>query len=113
MAKTYSDQVYKGRLPNGIGKVVTTVAANTTFILKGFFIVNLESTDRAAALNLDEDIPLLALMKPIPSGETLIRSNLNIPILTDGTIRVCGATDSTKADLLMYYYIWGVNEVDS
>ena len=106
MAKTYSDQVYSGTLTTG-GATAATIAAVTTFIMKGFCISNANAADKMAELLID-DKRILPYLKAIPTGDSLIRSDLNIPVATTKTIKVKGevATD-------MDYYIWGVNEVTS
>ncbi|MCM1567737.1 MAG: hypothetical protein FNP40_02525 [Dehalobacter sp. 4CP] len=106
MTKIYSDQVYSGTLTTG-SVTVATIAANTTFIMKGFCISNANAADKKAELLID-DKRILPYIKAIPTGDALIRSDLNIPVATTKTIKVKGevATD-------MDYYIWGVNEVTS
>lgn len=106
MAKTYSDQVYPGTLTTSSVTVVT-VGADTTFIMKGFVISNANSEDKKAELLID-DKRILPYVKPIPAGDSLIRSDLNIPITTGKTIKIKGEVADD-----MDYYIWGVNEVTS
>lgn len=106
MAKTYADQVYSGTLTTG-SVTVATIAASTTFVMKGFAISNANAADKKAELLID-DKRILPYVKAIPTGDTLIRSDLNVPVATTKTIKVKGevATD-------MDFYIWGVNEVTS
>jgi hypothetical protein len=106
MAKTYSDQVYSGTLTTSSVTVVT-VAASTTFIMRGFCISNANAADKKAELLID-DIRILPYSKAIPMGDALIRSDLNIPVTTGKTIKVKGEVIDD-----MDYYIWGVNEVTS
>ncbi|WP_333860811.1 hypothetical protein [Clostridium sp.] len=105
MAKTYSDQVYSGTLATTETTIVT-VAANTTFIMKGFWISNANATDQNVTMKIDDK--RLIPTKAIPTKDTLIRSDLNIAITTGKTIKLTGAVTSD-----MDYYIWGVNEVTS
>ena len=104
MAKTYSDQVYEGTLTTSEA-TVATIAANTTFIMKGFAVSNNNAADKYFTLKIGTDTRL-ATEKVVPTKDTLIRGDLNIPVLTGKTIKITGevATD-------MDYYIWGVNEV--
>ena len=106
MAKTYSDQVYSGTLTTS-SVTVATIAASTTFIMKGFCISNANAADKMAELLID-DIRILPYVTAIPTGDSLIRSDLNIPVETTKTIKVKGEVASD-----MDYYIWGVNEVVS
>lgn len=106
MAKTYSDQVYSGTLATAEA-TIDTIAANTTFVMKGFIISNSNASDRKASLKID-DKRILPYVKPIPTGDALIRSDLNIAIATGKTIKLYGEVASD-----MDYYIWGVNEVTS
>lgn len=105
MAKTYSDQVYSGTLDTS-ETTVATIATNTTFIMKGFWISNANASDQTVTIKIDDK--RLIPTKAIPTKDTLIRSDLNIPIATGGTIKAYGETTSD-----MDYYIWGVNEVTS
>jgi len=104
LAKTYADQVYSGTLTTS-SVTIAAIGASTTFIMKGFCISNANAADKKAELLID-DKRILPYLKAIPTGDTLIRSDLNIPIATTKTIKVKGevATD-------MDFYIWGVNEV--
>ena len=106
MAKTYSDQVYSGTLTTN-SVTIATIAASTTFVMKGFVISNANATDKKAELLID-DKRILPYVKAIPAGDTLIRSDLNIPIAAGDTIKVKGEAAND-----MDYYIWGVNEVTS
>lgn len=103
MAKTYTDQVYSGTLTTG-EVTVATIASNTTFIIKGFWISNSNAADKKATLKIDDK--RFVATRPVPTLDTLVQDNLNIPVATGKTIKVTGevATD-------MDYYIWGVNEV--
>lgn len=106
MAKTYADQVYSGTLTTG-SVTIATIGANTTFVMKGFAISNANAADKKAELLID-DKRILPYVNAIPTGDTLIRSDLNIPVATTKTIKVKGEVASD-----MDYYIWGVNEVTS
>jgi hypothetical protein len=106
MAKTYGDQVYGGTLSTVLSAILTA-AANTTFILKGFCISNGDTVDRKVELQIDGK-RVVPYIKPIPSGDSLIQCNLNIPITTGKAVSARG-----EVALLMDYYIWGVNEVNS
>ena len=104
MAKTYSDQVYSGTLSTS-STTVATIAAGTTFILKGFMISNANAADKMAELLID-DKRVLPYVKPIPSGDCLVANNLHIPVATGLLIKAKGEVASD-----MDYYIWGINEV--
>lgn len=106
MAKTYTDQVYSGTLATA-GATAATIGASTTFVVKGFCISNANAADKKAELLID-DKRILPYVKAIPTGDSLIRSDLNIPVTTGKTIKVKGEVASD-----MDYYIWGVNEVTS
>jgi len=106
LTKTYTDQVYSGTLTTS-SVTVATIAASTTFVMKGFAISNANAADKKAELLID-DKRIVPYSKAIPTGDTLIRSDLNIPVATTKTIKVKG---EVIAD--MDYYIWGVNEVTS
>jgi hypothetical protein len=102
---TRSDVVYSGTL-NTVEATVATIAANTTFVMKGFWISNSNAADKYAILKIDDK--KFAASIPVPTKDTLIQDNLNIPVTTGKTIKVTG---EVNAD--MDYYIWGVNEVTS
>lgn len=104
MPITRTDQTYAGTLTTS-SVTVATIATNTNFIMQGFCISNANAADKKAELLID-DIRILPYSKAIPTGDSLIQSDLNIPVATTKTIKVKGevATD-------MDYYIWGVNEV--
>lgn len=106
MAKTYSDQIYSGTLATA-ETTIDTIAANTTFVMKGFIISNSNSADKKASLKID-GIRILPYVKPIPTGDALICSDLNIAVATGKTLKLYA---EVAAD--MDYYIWGVNEVTS
>ncbi len=106
MAKTYSDQVYSGTLGTSSTTIVT-VAASTVFIIKGIVISNSNAADKKAELLID-DKRILPFVKEIPSGDSLIICDLNIPVTTGKTIKAKGEVASD-----MDYYIWGINEVSS
>jgi len=106
LAKTYSDQVYSGTLTTSSVTVVT-VAASTTFIMKGFVISNANAEGRTAELLID-DKRILPFVADVDSGDSLIVSDLNIPVATTKTIKVKGEVAND-----MDYYIWGINEVTS
>src|SRR5690348_1631103 len=97
---TRSDRVYSGTLTAG-SVTIATIAANTTFIMRGFAISNANAADKKAELLID-DKRMLPYSKPIPTGETLITNELNYPVTTGLTLKVKGevATD-------MDYFIWG------
>lgn len=105
MAVTRTDVVYSGTLGTSETTVVT-VAANTTFIIKGFWISNSNAANKYAILKIDDKrfVP----STPVPTKDALIQDNLHIPVVATKTIKVTGevATD-------MDYYIWGVQEVTS
>jgi hypothetical protein len=105
MAIARTDRVYSGTL-NTAEETIATIAANTTFIMKGFWISNANAVDKYAILKIDDK--RFVSSRPVPAKDTLIQDNLNIPITTGKTIKVTGevATD-------MDYYIWGVEEVTS
>ena len=106
MAITRTDVVYSGTLTTSSVTVVT-VAANTTFVMQGFAISNANAADKKAELLID-DKRILSYVTAIPTGDTLIRTGLNIPVATTKTIKVKGEVASD-----MDYYIWGINEVSS
>lgn len=105
MAVTRTDQVYSGTLTTSEATIVT-VAANTTFIIKGVWISNSNVADKYVTLKIDDKrfIPSTA----VPLHNTLIQDNLHIPVVAGKTIKITGevATD-------MDYYIWGIQEVTS
>jgi hypothetical protein len=105
---TRSDKVYSGTLTTSSVDVTGGgVAADTTFIMKGFCISNADSEGRTAELLID-DIRILPFVADIESGDALIRDNLHIPVLTGETIKAKGEVADD-----MDYYIWGVEEDDS
>lgn len=104
MANIYTDQVYSGTLTTS-SVTVATIAASTTFIMKGFAISNANAADKKAELLIDNK-RIKPYVLAIPTGDTLIRSDLNIPVVTTKTIKVKGEVGTD-----MDYYIWGVNEV--
>ncbi|OPX46388.1 hypothetical protein CLHUN_02040 [Ruminiclostridium hungatei] len=103
MAKTYTDQVYSGTL-TASEVTIATISANTTFVMRGFWISNSNAADKKATLKIDDKRFVAA--RPVPTLDTLLQDNLNIPVTAGKTIKATGevATD-------MDYYIWGVNEV--
>ncbi len=105
MAITRTDKVYSGTLTT-IETTVVTVAANTTFIIKGIWISNSNGADKTATLKIDDKRFIPAC--PVPTKDTLIQDNLNIPVMTGKTIKVAGEVADD-----MDYYIWGVQEVTS
>lgn len=106
MAISRSDQVYTGTL-TAASATIATIAANTTFIMQGFAISNANAADKKAELLIDGK-RFLPYMKPIPSGEALVRSGINYPVTTGLLIKLKG---EVAAD--MDFFIWGVNEVTS
>jgi hypothetical protein len=105
MGKTYTDQVYSGTLTTA-ETTIATVAANTTFIIKGFWISNSNGADKYANLKIDDK--RFVTNRPVPAKDTLIQDNLNIPVANGKTLKATGEVD-TDLD----YYIWGVNEVNT
>lgn len=105
MAKTYNDQVYSGTLAT-TETTIATIAVNTTFVMKGFWISNANAADQTVTFKIDDK--RLIPTKAIPTKDTIIRSDLNIAITTGKTIKLTGAVASD-----LDYYIWGVNEVTS
>ena len=105
MAVTRTDVVYSGTLGTS-ETTVLTVAADTVFVMKGFWISNSNAANRFAVLKVDDK--RLVPSCPVPEKDTLIQDNLHIPVLAAKTIKVTGevATD-------MDFYIWGVEEVTS
>lgn len=105
MAITRTDKIYSGTL--GTSSTTYTINSNTTFILRGFFISNANSSSKKAELLIDSK-PLLPYVTAIPAGDCLIRTDLNIPVTTGLVLSVKGESASN-----MYYYIWGIDEVTS
>ena len=105
MAVTRTDVVYSGTLTTSEATVVT-VASNTAFIIKGFWISNSNAESKYAILKIDDKRFVPSCY--VPAKDALIQDNLHIPVLATKTIKVTGevATD-------MDYYIWGVQEVTS
>lgn len=103
MAITRTDVVYSGTL-TASEVTVLTVAASTTFIIKGIWISNSDSANRTADLRIDDKrfVPTCV----VPASDTLVMDNLHIPVLAGKTIKVKGSV-ATYLD----YYIWGVQEV--
>ena len=106
MAIARTDVVYSGTLATG-GATILTVAASTTFVMMGFVISNANASAKKAELLID-DKRIVPYVKSIPSGDALIQTGLNIPVLTTKTLKVKGEVNTD-----MDYYIWGVNEVTS
>lgn len=106
MAVTRTDVVYSGTLATG-GATVVTVAASTAYIINGIIISNANAAGQLAEVLVD-DKRIIPYVKAIPTGEAIILTNLNIPVLATKTIKVKGAVNSD-----MDYYIWGVQEVTS
>lgn len=107
MAITRTDVVYSGVLDTSAATI--TIGANTTFVMKGFCFSNSNAADKKVELLIDSIriVPYVA-GSAIPTGDSLIRSDLNIPVLTGKVISVKSevATD-------MDYMIWGISEVTS
>jgi hypothetical protein len=103
---TRSDKVYSGTLTTSSVTVVTA-AADTTFVMKGFWISNADSEGRKAEFLID-DKRLLPYVEDIESGDCILRDQLCIPVTTGKTIKVKGEVADD-----MDYYIWGVEEDDS
>lgn len=105
MAITRSDIVYSGTLTTTEATVVT-VATNTTFIVKGFWISNSNANDKSVILKIDDKrfIP----NTKVPYNNSFIQDNLHIPVVSGKTIKIIGEVDTD-----MDYYIWGINEVVS
>ena len=110
MAKTYTDQVYAGTLGTSLS-TIATIGANTVFILKGFFISNANANERKAEIQIGQSGStrrLLPYVKAIGSGESIVVSNLHIPLTAGQLIRARGEVTSD-----MDYFFWGINEVNS
>ena len=105
MAITRTDKVYSGTLTTSESTILT-VAASTTFIIKGFWVSNANAADKYAILKIDDKRILPST--PVPTKETIIQDNLHIPVLATKTIKVTGEVASD-----MDYYIWGIQEVVS
>lgn len=105
MAVTRTDVVYSGTLTTSEVTVVT-VASNTAFIIKGFWVSNANAANKYFTLKIDDK--RLAVQRAVPTKDTLIQDNLHIPVLATKTIKVTGEVASD-----MDYYIWGVQEVTS
>ncbi len=105
MAITRTDVVYSGTLATNEA-TVATIAASTTFIMKGFLVSNANAADKYFTMKIDDK--RIAVTRAVPLKDTLIQDNLNIPVTTGKTIKMTGevATD-------MDYYIWGISEVTS
>jgi hypothetical protein len=105
MAVTRSDAVYSGTLTTS-EVTILTVATNTTFIIKGFWISNSSVLNKYAILKIDDK--RFVSNATVPAKDALIQDNLHIPVMAGKTIKVAGeiATD-------MDYYIWGIQEVVS
>lgn len=106
MAISRTDKVYTGTL-TAASVTIDTIAANTTFIMQGFAISNANAADKKAELLIDNK-RFLPYVKPIPTGDALVKSGMNYPITTGLTIKLKG---EVAAD--MDFFIWGVNEVTS
>lgn len=107
MPKTYSDQVYSGTLGT-VEATLATIAANTTFILKGIIISNSNAADKYANIKIDDK--RIVPNKVVPTKNSIIITfpDGGLPIAAGKTIK---GTGEVAAD--MDYYIWGVNEVTS
>lgn len=105
MAVTRADKVYSGTL-SGVEDTVATIAASTTFIMKGFFISNANAADKYFTFKVNGI--RLATTKAVPLKDSIVVDNLNLPVLTGQTIKITG---EVAAD--MDYYVWGVEEVTS
>lgn len=105
MATIRTDVVYSGTL-SATETTIVTIAENTTFIIKGFWISNSNAANKKATLKIDDKrlVPNTA----IPFGNALIQDNLHIPVSANKTIKVTG-----EVGLDMDYYIWGIQEVVS
>ena len=106
MAITRTDKVYSGTLTTS-SVTAATIAASTTFVIKGFIISNANAADKMAEVLVD-DIRIFPYVKDVPTGDSLVVNDLNIPVLTTETIKVKGEVASD-----MDYYIWGVQELTS
>ena len=105
MAITRTDKVYSGTLTTS-SVTAATIAASTTFIMKGFLISNANAADKKAELLVD-DIRILPYVTAIPTGDS-IRVLMDMPVLTTETIKVKGEVASD-----LDFYVWGVQEVTS
>jgi hypothetical protein len=106
MAIVRADKIYSGTLTT-TEVTIDTIGTNTTFVMKGFIISNSNAADKKASLKID-GIRILPYVKAIPTGDSLIRSDLEIPVVSGKTLKLYGEVASD-----MDYYIWGVNEVTS
>ena len=102
---TRSDKVYSGTFGTSESTVVT-VAADTTFIIKGIWISNSNAADKYAIVKVDDK--RLVPSTIIPSNDAIVLDNLHIPVVATKTIKVTGEVASD-----MDYYIWGIEEVTS
>lgn len=105
MAKTYTDQVYSGTLATSEA-TIATIAANTTFIMKGIIISNSSAEDKYANIKVDDK--RVVPNKPIPANNSILITfpDGGLPIATGKTIKGTGEIDND-----LDYYVWGVNEV--
>jgi len=99
----YTDQVYSGTLTTSEA-TIATIAANTTFIMKGLIISNSNAEDKYANIKVDDKV--IVPNKAIPANNSLLITFDSLPVVTGKTIK---ATGEVADDL--GYYIWGVNEV--
>lgn len=105
MAVTRSDKVYSGTLATTEATVLT-VAASTTFIIKGIIISNSNASNKYA--NVKVDGIRIVPNTVVPANDSLVMDNLHIPVVATKTIKVTGEVASD-----MDYYIWGIEEVTS
>ena len=104
MASTYADKVYSGTATTDSVDMTSGVAANKTFIMKGFVISNADVEGRTAELLVD-DVTIVPFIRDITAGDALIQSSLHIPVLTTKTIKVKGEVAN-----LIDFYVWGIEE---
>ena len=102
---TRTDKVYSGTLGTSESTVVT-VAADTTFIIKGIWVSNSNADDKYAIVKIDDK--RLVPSTFIPAKDAIVLDNLHIPVVATKTIKVTGEVASD-----MDYYIWGIEEVTS
>lgn len=105
MPITRADKVYSGTL-SGSEDTVATIAASTTFIMKGFIISNANAAAKFFTMKINDK--RIAFSKSIATNDLYIQDSLLLPVLATQTIKITGevATD-------MDYYIWGIEEVTS
>ena len=101
----YTDQVYSGTLTTSEA-TIATIAANTTFIMKGLIISNSNAEDKYTNIKVDDK--RIVPDKAVPTKNSLLITlpDGGLPVATGKTIK---GTGEVADDI--DYYIWGVNEV--